>query len=690
MSKCQLYAKGEKLYPITKCENIIMNDGTSLSTQLEHIILEKATKVEVDVLKERMNGFTRLEEGSTTGDAELIDGRIGADGVKYSNIGSNIRNVDKKTNELNNFLRVKNNNILNPDTLIKGQTLYTWDVESKTVNNCTYSDANAFVTPPIKCNSGEIYKTLKINTTATIYISVMYFNEEGNYVLFQQNKSTLIVPENATQMILSFANEENTPSCIALVESEDETPVYVEYGYTLNLVSKEEYSETKQELEAINSEIDYVKINEDGDKYKDLNSAIDGKIEKITNIFYKKHSSKNILPPTEVNNKLIGEWLTDFDSCTYSSTGAITTDAININSNMQGKYLKLVNKDNTIASFSFIALFCNSSNVTTFKQSKTIQIPTDAIKVKFSFANKDNMADAIIICDSSDETPVYDEYGDKVIKNYVEPSEIEGFNNEISYLKNNINLLEENTEQPLDNIDKTGGYANIFRKVGIIGDSLSSGAQDTEGGNNAFDYWEHSWAKYMSRTTGCELVKLCKGGLQCANWHEVFETTTLNENNKCDCYIMFIGHNDDLSGDISDVDVDNLLNSNTDTMYGRYARIIGTLRTASPGAKIFCVTYPIVYVERSNKNKLIREVAEKLNCYLIDLWEYDVNKKEFKENWEQTSFGSPEVYKAKIHYTPLGYLKWSWEIMSYIDYIIRHNVQDFTDVGYINTGHTFD
>ena len=115
--------------------------------------------------------------------------------------------------------------------MIKGQTLYTWDVESKTVNNCTYSDANAFVTPPIKCNSGEIYKTLKINTTATIYISVMYFNEEGNYVLFQKNKSTLIVPENATQMILSFANEENTPSCIAFVESEDETPVYVEYCF---------------------------------------------------------------------------------------------------------------------------------------------------------------------------------------------------------------------------------------------------------------------------------------------------------------------------------------------------------------------------------------------------------------------------------------------------------------------------
>lgn len=42
-------------------------------------------------LESRMNGFTRLEEGSTTGDAELIDGRTAYDGVIYDNIGEAIR-----------------------------------------------------------------------------------------------------------------------------------------------------------------------------------------------------------------------------------------------------------------------------------------------------------------------------------------------------------------------------------------------------------------------------------------------------------------------------------------------------------------------------------------------------------------------------------------------------------------------
>ena len=46
---------------------------------------------ESTVLSARMDEFTKLKEGSTTGDAELADGRVGADGKTYDNIGGAIR-----------------------------------------------------------------------------------------------------------------------------------------------------------------------------------------------------------------------------------------------------------------------------------------------------------------------------------------------------------------------------------------------------------------------------------------------------------------------------------------------------------------------------------------------------------------------------------------------------------------------
>lgn len=45
----------------------------------------------VAAVESRMDSFTSLDEGSTTGDAELVDGRTGYDGTTYANIGTAIR-----------------------------------------------------------------------------------------------------------------------------------------------------------------------------------------------------------------------------------------------------------------------------------------------------------------------------------------------------------------------------------------------------------------------------------------------------------------------------------------------------------------------------------------------------------------------------------------------------------------------
>lgn len=61
----------------------------NINSQLEH----KANQVDLKALENRMDSFVTLPEQSVSsvGDAELVDGRVGADGVTYSNIGDAIR-----------------------------------------------------------------------------------------------------------------------------------------------------------------------------------------------------------------------------------------------------------------------------------------------------------------------------------------------------------------------------------------------------------------------------------------------------------------------------------------------------------------------------------------------------------------------------------------------------------------------
>ena len=76
-----------KIKDNTEKLNINTNNIKNISSQLE----TKASKTELDVERRRIDSFTKLEEGSSTGDAELIDARIGIDAIAYNNVGEAIR-----------------------------------------------------------------------------------------------------------------------------------------------------------------------------------------------------------------------------------------------------------------------------------------------------------------------------------------------------------------------------------------------------------------------------------------------------------------------------------------------------------------------------------------------------------------------------------------------------------------------
>ena len=89
--------------------------GDAVRGQVEELddkILDNATDIgdinsDVDVLKARMDTFASLPDGSTAGDAELEDIRVGANGVTYASAGDAVRGqVDKLSKSINNNERV--------------------------------------------------------------------------------------------------------------------------------------------------------------------------------------------------------------------------------------------------------------------------------------------------------------------------------------------------------------------------------------------------------------------------------------------------------------------------------------------------------------------------------------------------------------------------------------------------------
>ena len=117
----------------TKIDNFKSEVNTSLSNQNTSINqTTSAQNSKITTLESRMDTFTRLSEGSTTGDAELKDIRVGANGVTYNNAGDAVRGQYSQLKEDLDDLDNNNRgvNILNNCTWTDGYYMYITGIVS--------------------------------------------------------------------------------------------------------------------------------------------------------------------------------------------------------------------------------------------------------------------------------------------------------------------------------------------------------------------------------------------------------------------------------------------------------------------------------------------------------------------------------------------------------------------------------
>lgn len=242
-------------------------------------------------------------------------------------------------------------------------------------------------------------------------------------------------------------------------------------------------------------------------------------------------------------------------------------------------------------------------------------------------------------------------------------------------------------EKPLDNWVSDGGLCAIFRTVGCIGDSLASGefVSHTDAGNNYHDYYEYSWGQFMARKCGFKAYNFSRGGMTANAFNEFFgkECGFEDEDKVCQAYIVALGVNDLLNckmevGSADDLDLENPDNNKRD-FAGEMGRILSKIKAMQPKARIFLVTIPNGEWENEYAEQhanLMYALAERYEyTYVIDLYKYGpVYDDEFKN-----------MYYLDNHMNAAGYLFTANMFASYIDYIIRHNPDDFRQIGFVGT-----
>ena len=245
-------------------------------------------------------------------------------------------------------------------------------------------------------------------------------------------------------------------------------------------------------------------------------------------------------------------------------------------------------------------------------------------------------------------------------------------------------------EEPLDEIKKDGGFFGIFRTVACIGDSLSSGEMESlteEGAKGYHDYFEYSWGQYMARAAGNTVYNFSRGGMTAKEYMNSFAEAQgfWDEKLAAQAYVVALGVNDLLNarmpvGTIDDVRMDETEGEIPDNFAGYYGRLLAKYRAIAPKARFFLMTMPQDGTDNAMKKvhaALLYQIAAKYPfVYVLDFERYAPR--------HDAQFH--RYFYMGGHLNAAGYQLTAWQTMTYIDWIIRNNPEDFTQVAFIGKG----
>ena len=251
-------------------------------------------------------------------------------------------------------------------------------------------------------------------------------------------------------------------------------------------------------------------------------------------------------------------------------------------------------------------------------------------------------------------------------------------------------------EKPLDRLALDGGFCGIFRTIGCIGDSLSSGEFEgilEDGKKLYYDAYDYSWGQVIGRMSGSKVYNFSHGGMSAKQFYEEAapKFDWFDPEKACQAYIFALGVNDMSqvnAGQIEFGELSDICENEDDcpkTVIGYYTRIIHKYKKISPHAKFFLMNMPrcagydkprLPYVDKLTEALYkMAEIFE--NIYVLDVRKYGP---EYDSDFNR-------MFYLLGHLNPMGYIFTAKMVASYIDYIIRANPEDFKQIGFVCSKH---
>ena len=165
----EIDAINNKIPELDERVGVIEDEIDEINSSLDN----KAKQSDLEVERNRIDSFTKLAEGSTTGDAELIDGRIGYKGHMFTNIGEAIRTQFRD---------------LNSKFEIGHERLYpTWEVGSINTSPPIGTDVDSKTR--IRSNYIKTEVNTKISISDDYEYRIFYYTLENDEFVFQKTPS---------------------------------------------------------------------------------------------------------------------------------------------------------------------------------------------------------------------------------------------------------------------------------------------------------------------------------------------------------------------------------------------------------------------------------------------------------------------------------------------------------------------